>query len=84
MFKIVKYNEVPPISMNSFLSPQWSASSMIWDHYIPDIATVLNVYYSVLKCIKVYFYFEGFTSIPTALTANDRNRRIQVYQASDG
>ena len=30
------------------------------------------------------FYFEGFTSIPTALTANDRNRRIQVYQASDG
>ena len=27
------------------------------------------------------FYFEGFTSIPTALTANDRNRRIQVYQA---
>ena len=32
----------------------------------------------------LYFYFEGFTSIPTALTANDRNRRIQVYQASDG
>ena len=31
-----------------------------------------------------FFYFEGFTSIPTALTANDRNRRIQVYQASDG
>ena len=30
------------------------------------------------------FYFEGFTYIPTALTANDRNRRIQVYQASDG
>ena len=30
------------------------------------------------------FNFEGFTSIPTALTANDRNRRIQVYQASDG
>ena len=30
------------------------------------------------------FYFEGFTSFPTALTANDRNRRIQVYQASDG
>ena len=29
-------------------------------------------------------YFEGFTSIPTALTANDWNRRIQVYQASDG
>ena len=27
------------------------------------------------------FYFEGFTSIPTALTANDRNRRMQVYQA---
>ena len=27
------------------------------------------------------FYFEGFTSIPTALTANDR---IQVYQASGG
>ena len=23
------------------------------------------------------FHFEGFTSIPTALTANDRNRRIQ-------
>ena len=21
-----------------------------------------------------YFYFEGFTSIPTALTANDRNQ----------
>ena len=34
--------------------------------------------------IPGYFYFEGFTSIPTALTANDRNRRIQVYQASDG
>ena len=32
----------------------------------------------------ILFYFEGFTSIPTALTANDRNRRIQVYQASDG
>ena len=31
-----------------------------------------------------FIYFEGFTSIPTALTANDRNRRIQVYQASDG
>ena len=31
-----------------------------------------------------FFYLEGFTSIPTALTANDRNRRIQVYQASDG
>ena len=31
-----------------------------------------------------FFYFEGFTSFPTALTANDRNRRIQVYQASDG
>ena len=30
------------------------------------------------------FYFEGFNSIPTALIANDRNRRIQVYQASDG
>ena len=33
---------------------------------------------------KVIFYFEGFTSIPTALAANDRNRRIQLYQASDG
>ena len=31
-----------------------------------------------------FFNFEGFTSFPTALTANDRNRRIQVYQASDG
>ena len=31
-----------------------------------------------------FFYFEGFTSIPTALAANDRNRRIQVDQASDG
>ena len=31
-----------------------------------------------------YIFFEGFTSILTALTANDRNRRIQVYQASDG
>ena len=31
-----------------------------------------------------FFIFEGFTSFPTALTANDRNRRIQVYQASDG
>ena len=30
------------------------------------------------------FFPEGFTSVPTALTANDRNRRIQVYQASDG
>ena len=30
------------------------------------------------------FYFEGFTSISTALTANGRNQRIQVYQASDG
>ena len=29
------------------------------------------------------FYFEGFTSIPTALTANDRNPRIKVYQASE-
>ena len=32
----------------------------------------------------IIIYFEGFTSIPTAVTANDRNRRIQVYQASDG
>ena len=31
-----------------------------------------------------FLYFDGFTSIPTALIANDRNRRIQVYQASDG
>ena len=29
-------------------------------------------------------FFEGFTSIPTALTASDRNQRIQVYQAGDG
>ena len=29
-------------------------------------------------------FFEGFTSIPTALTTNGRNRRIQVYQANDG
>ena len=29
-------------------------------------------------------FFESFTYIPTALTAIDRNRRIQVYQASDG
>ena len=36
-----------------------------------------------LKFQLAIFYFEGFTSIPTALTANDRNRRIQVYQASD-
>ena len=34
--------------------------------------------------IFIFFYFEGFISIPKALTANDRNRRIQVYQASDG
>ena len=34
--------------------------------------------------IDPYFYFEGFTSIPTALAANDRNRRIQVNQARDG
>ena len=32
----------------------------------------------------IHFYFEGFTSIPTALTADDRNRRIQVYQAIGG
>lgn len=25
-----------------------------------------------------FFYFECFTSVPTVLTANDRNRRIQV------
>ena len=40
--------------------------------------------YDDQQTAKRYFYFEGFTSIPTALTANDRNRRIQVYQASDG
>ena len=34
--------------------------------------------------ISLFLYFEGFTSIPTALTANDRNRMIQVNQASDG
>ena len=41
----------------------------------------------IVKTSQAYiflFYFEGFTSIPTAVTANDRNRRIQVYQASDG
>ena len=32
----------------------------------------------------ILIYFEGFTSIPTALTANYRNRKIQVYQACDG
>ena len=25
--------------------------------------------------IEIQFYFEGFTSIPTALTANDRNQK---------
>ena len=34
------------------------------------------------KTQDIYLYFECFTSIPTALTANDRNRRIQVYQDS--
>ena len=29
--------------------------------------------------VFLFFYFEGFTSIPTAFTANDRNRRIQLY-----
>ena len=28
--------------------------------------------------ILFFSYFEGFTSIPTALTANERNRRIQL------
>ena len=37
-----------------------------------------------MMIVSGFFYFEGFTSIPTALTANVRNRRIQVYQASDG
>ena len=32
----------------------------------------------------LFFILKVFTSIPTALTANDRNLRIQVYQASDG
>ena len=35
----------------------------------------------ILGDVKVpffyFFYFEGFTSIPTALTANDRNRLIE-------
>ena len=44
---------------------------------------LLRVHINMILSI-VCFYFEGFTSIPTALTANDRNRRIQVYQASDG
>ena len=39
---------------------------------------------SPVHMLAYFLFFEGFTSIPTALTANDRNRRIQVYQASDG
>ena len=34
---------------------------------------------SHLFLILFLSYFEGFTSIPTALTTNDRNQRIQVY-----
>ena len=33
---------------------------------------------------NLFIFFEGISSTPTALTANDRNRRIQIYQASDG
>ena len=40
--------------------------------------------YTLRGMTKDVFYFEGFTPTPTALTANDGNRRIQVYQASDG
>ena len=45
---------------------------------------ITNVKWKLATYLKsMFFYFEGFTSIPTALTANDKNRRIQVYQASD-
>ena len=40
-------------------------------------------YQGGLPFLYYFSYFEGFTSIPTALTANDKNRRIQVYQASE-
>ena len=50
--------------------------------------SIFGNYYQIAHSLQFLalfiFYFEGFTSIPTALTANDRNRRIQVYQASDG
>ena len=50
----------------------------------PDLLKIKIRDYSVMYANFNFFYLEGFTSIPTALTANDRNRRIQVYQASDG
>ena len=49
--------------------------------------TMLDLHFKSLGCQLVFKkknYFEGFTSIPAALTANDRNRKIQEYQASDG
>ena len=52
-------------------------------NYIARANFMFNIANRVSPKIN-FFYFEGFTSIPTALTANDRNRRIQVYQASDG
>ena len=60
-------------------------SSKAFDTYIfVDGSTPEKAYYEANALLFYIFYFEGFTSIPTALTANDRNRRIQVYQASDG
>ena len=60
---------------------------MEWSLLSADVVEMTKRYYKVIMINKPdYFSFEGFTSIPfpTALTANDRNRRIQAYRAIDG
>ena len=53
--------------------------------FLLTIGNIYNTHPDPVGYRFLFFkYFEGFTSIPTALTANDRNRRIQVYKASDG
>ena len=54
-------------------------SSPPWYHQL--ITGIINCSYNTCS---YNFILKVFTSFPTALTANDRNRRIQVYQASDG
>ena len=54
----------------------------IEEAYINIIRSVNSTH--IASILLIFFILKVFTSIPTALTANDRNRMIQVYQASDG
>ena len=69
-------SEARPASSSQLQCVNWKVLLGMWSK--------AGFQYPVLNVSNWKGFFEGFTSIPTALTANDRNRRIQVHQASDG